>query len=209
MAPSAISDGLRAAVPLEERIAEAALRVIARQGVLKLTVDEVAREAGCGRATVYRTFADKQAVVAAAAAHELARFFAAVEPTLVTTDSLDDLLVAVMAGAARFAATSEALTYLAAHEPEIILTHVAFDRVDVVFAAAEAFLGPHLERFLPSDRVGVVSEWVTRVTLLYVCLPYTPLDLTDQDAARHLVATYLMPGLTTTTHPSPPAPQRS
>jgi AcrR family transcriptional regulator len=205
MARNAISDGVAAPeAPVETRILDAALRTIARRGVRRLTLDEVAREAGCGRATVYRTFpGGKREVVEAAAAHELARFFATVEPVVAATESLDDLLVAGMTAAARFAATSEPLVQLAAHEPEVILAHVAFDRVDVVFAAAEAFLRPHLERHLPTDQVAKAAEWVTRATLIYVCLPYTPLDLTDADATRHLVGTYLSPGLVPLSSPQP------
>ena len=198
MAATALSDGV------ETRILDAALQCIGRRGIVKLTLDEVARQAGCGRATVYRTFPlGKRGVIEGAAAHELQRFLTAVEPSLEAADTLEDLVVAGLTGAARFAATSDALVYLAAHEPELILTHVAFDRVDVVFAAAERFLRPHLERFVDRSDVPAVSEWVTRVALLYVCLPYAPLDLTDEGAARHLVGTYLLPGLTSIPAPNP------
>jgi AcrR family transcriptional regulator len=38
------------------RIVDGALRCLARQGVAKSTVDDIARQAGLSRATVYRTF---------------------------------------------------------------------------------------------------------------------------------------------------------
>ena len=40
------------------RIVDAALRCLARQGTAKTTVDDIAREAGLSRATLYRTFSD-------------------------------------------------------------------------------------------------------------------------------------------------------
>ena len=40
----------------EERVADAAIRCVGRWGVAKTTLDDVAREAGCSRATVYRLF---------------------------------------------------------------------------------------------------------------------------------------------------------
>ena len=40
----------------EQRIVDATTRCIARWGVAKTTLDDVAREASCSRATVYRLF---------------------------------------------------------------------------------------------------------------------------------------------------------
>ncbi|MGZ4705878.1 MAG: TetR/AcrR family transcriptional regulator, partial [Acidimicrobiales bacterium] len=49
---------------LADRILEAALRCVARWGLIKTTVDDVAREAGCSRATIYRAFpGGKQSVI--------------------------------------------------------------------------------------------------------------------------------------------------
>ena len=45
------------------RIVEATLRCIARWGIAKTTLDDVAREAGCGRATIYRAFPGGKAEV--------------------------------------------------------------------------------------------------------------------------------------------------
>ncbi|MBV9252708.1 MAG: helix-turn-helix transcriptional regulator, partial [Actinobacteria bacterium] len=39
---------------LDQRILDATLRCIGRWGVAKTTLEDVAREAGCSRATVYR-----------------------------------------------------------------------------------------------------------------------------------------------------------
>ena len=48
-----------------DRILDAALACIARVGVGKTTLDDVAREAGCARATVYRCFPGRQALLRA------------------------------------------------------------------------------------------------------------------------------------------------
>ncbi len=56
----------------DERIVDGALRCIARWGLAKTTVEDVAREAGCSRATLYRAFpGGKDAILAAVAAAEL------------------------------------------------------------------------------------------------------------------------------------------
>ena len=60
------------------RVVDAALRCIARQGTAKTTLDDVARDAGCTRATVYRVFpGGKDAVLDAVVDTEVARFFSA------------------------------------------------------------------------------------------------------------------------------------
>ena len=41
---------------MRERLLEAAYAVVARRGMARTTVEDVAREAGVGRATVYRWF---------------------------------------------------------------------------------------------------------------------------------------------------------
>ena len=60
----------------EQRVIDAALRCIARWGIGKTTLDDVAREASCSRATIYRLFpGGKDAVFEALVDAELGRFF--------------------------------------------------------------------------------------------------------------------------------------
>src|SRR5207237_771201 len=66
----------------EQRVIDAALRCIARWGVSKTTLDDVAREASCSRATIYRQFpGGKDALLGAIARTELARFFSGLART--------------------------------------------------------------------------------------------------------------------------------
>ena len=51
--------------PQASRVLDAALTCVARVGLAKTTLDDVAREAGCARATVYRCFSGKQQLLAA------------------------------------------------------------------------------------------------------------------------------------------------
>lgn len=51
---------------VESRIANAALELIASQGIKKTTMGEVAQEAGVTRVTVYRYFRDKERLIRAA-----------------------------------------------------------------------------------------------------------------------------------------------
>src|SRR3954451_23692641 len=116
-------------IPLEDRVIDAALRCFARWGVAKTTLDDVAREAGCSRATVYRFFpGGKDALVGTVACAEVAAFVDAIRRRLdaARNGSLEDLLVAGMAEAGRQFSTHAALQFLLAHEPETVLPHLAF-----------------------------------------------------------------------------------
>src|SRR2546423_6239428 len=93
-----LSSGLAAPpadpVPLEDRIIDATLRCVARWGIAKTTLDDVAREAGCGRATIYRAFpGGKQGVLMATLYSELQRGVAAIDDAVRDLDTLEDVLV--------------------------------------------------------------------------------------------------------------------
>src|SRR3954469_8499168 len=86
----------------EQRVIDAALRCVARWGIGKTTLDDVAREAGCGRASIYRAFrGGKQEVLTATLQRELVAAVAAIDAAVRDLDSLEDVLVAGTTTAAR------------------------------------------------------------------------------------------------------------
>jgi AcrR family transcriptional regulator len=183
----------------EERILDAALVCIARWGLAKTGLDDVAREAGVSRATVYRAFpGGKDAVIEAVASAELARFFAAVDGRLAAAESLEDLLVAGMTEAGTRIATHAALRALVSFEPEVILPRLAFDRMDDVLARCTAFAAPRLARFLDEATAPRVAEWAARVVVSYSSWPSVDLDLTDEASVRRVVRQLFLPALATT-----------
>ena len=60
-------------VSTDLRLRDAALVCIGRFGLAKTTVDDIAHEAGCSRATLYRYFDGKPAIVRAAVTAEFER----------------------------------------------------------------------------------------------------------------------------------------
>ena len=86
----------------------------------KTTLDDVAREAGCARATVYRCFPGKQPLFGAVLDREVAALGDAVARGRGRADTLADAVVAViLTGAARSARARRA-RFVLAHEPEIL-----------------------------------------------------------------------------------------
>jgi AcrR family transcriptional regulator len=180
------------------RVCDAALVCVARWGLTKTTLEDVAREAGCGRATIYRTFeGGKAEVMRATLGNELARFEAEVGDAFdAAPDHLEDAVVAGVVAAAAFLRGHDALQYLLRHEPDVVLPWVSFHRIGVLYDAVAAFATPRLVRFIPDPvAAGRAAEWLARVVLSYVANPSDGVDLADPASARRLLATYVIPGL--------------
>jgi AcrR family transcriptional regulator len=188
---------------LGARAAEALLACVARQGLRKTTLDDVAAEAGTSRATLYRYFASKQAVVDAAVRLEAERVTAVLLAAAATTTTLEDAVVAVLRNAHRELTGHPALTYVAVFEPERLLPSLCFGGLDAFLARASDALAPALARFVGADEAARAAEWLTRIGLALLCSPQGPVALDDEPAVRAYAAAFIVPALTPTTSPAP------
>ena len=180
------------------RLIDATLRCIARWGVAKTTLEDVAREAGCSRATVYRACpGGKDALLDTVLRVELERFFTGLKARVEAAPTLEDALVAVVSEAGRTIANHDALQYLLHHEPEVVLPKLAFHELDELLMVVRTVGGPLLSRFLDGDaeRSERAAEWVARITLSYTLSPTPGVDTTDETSVRDLVTTFVVPGL--------------
>ncbi len=189
------------------RIVDATLRCLARQGLAKTTIDDIAREAAFSRATLYRTFpGGKDAIVAAVVETEVARLFSSLAVVMGEAADLEDVLVAGMVESARRLGTHPALAYLLAHEPGVILRHLTFADLDKVLFVAGDFAAPFFARWLSPDEASRAAEWAVRIVLAYMADPAPDTDLADPDDTRALVRTFVMPGILALRAPTPGTP---
>jgi len=180
----------------EQRVVDATLRCIARWGIGKTTLDDVAREASCSRATIYRLFpGGKDALLEAVNRSELHRFFGGLARTFEEAATLEDLLVGGMVFAARALAGHDALQFVLAYEPEVVLPKVAFRQADRVLTTISTFAAPYLAVYVGTAEAPRVAEWVTRLVLTYTLAPADGVDVGDEESVRRLVRTYVLPGL--------------
>jgi len=178
------------------RIVDATLRCLGRQGVAKTTADDIAREAGLSRATLYRTFpGGMDAVLHAVVETETARLFSELAVVMGEAQDLEEMLVAGMAGAARALSAHAALAYLLEHEPGVVLPHLTFAGMDRLLAVASAFTAPFFGRWLEPEQAARAAEWAVRLVFAYLTCPAPGADLTDIDDTRHLVGTFVIPGI--------------
>jgi AcrR family transcriptional regulator len=178
------------------RIVDAALACMARQGLGKTTVDDIARQATFSRATVYRTFpGGKDAIVAAVTETEVARLFSSLAVVMGEATDLEDVLVAGMVEAARRLGGHAALAYLLAHEPGVILPRLTFADMDRILFAAGDFAAPFFARWLSPDQAARAAEWAVRIVFAYMADPAPDTDLADPADTRALVRTFVLPGI--------------
>lgn len=196
--------------PGHDAVLAATLRCLSRWGLAKTSLEDVAREAGVSRATVYRLFpGGKDSLLQAVAASEVAAFFARLDSRLREVDSLEDLLVTGITEAARALNGHAALQTLLAHEPEVVLSRLSFHQADEVLRTVSAFAAPHVARFLGDsdedcpgsdrrdDEAARAAEWVARIVLSYTTNPGSAVELEDTESVRCLVGKFVLPGLLT------------
>src|ERR1700692_153783 len=89
------TEGGDRAPPHRERIIDGTLTCLARHGTAKTTVDDIARQAGVSRATVYRVFpGGRDEMLAAVVDTEMARLFSALGVRLGNAGDLGSALIA-------------------------------------------------------------------------------------------------------------------
>jgi AcrR family transcriptional regulator len=180
---------------VEPRAVEAMLVCIARFGFTKTTLDDVARQAECSRATLYRYFEGKNALVRRTVAVELERMTGSAVGAAHGESTLGDAVVALVVTAAQELVHHEALQFLLAHEPEQILGQLAFGPGDAVLVRVGDALAPGLAPWLSDDDARRAGDWLARILRSYVLMPEPSIDLTNPVEARDFLAKLVIPGL--------------
>jgi AcrR family transcriptional regulator len=178
------------------RLVDGALSCLARQGIAKTTVDDIARAAGLSRATAYRSFPrGKEGILAAVVETEVARLFSSLAVVMGEAGDLEDVLVAGMVESARWLRDHEPLGYLLEHEPATVLPYVTFGGFDQVMQVASDLAAPFFARWLEPEQASRAAEWAVRIVMAYCSDPSPHADLADPADTRALVRTFVLPGI--------------
>ena len=185
-----------APAPARDRLLEATYRCVARYGLAKTTVDDIAREARMSRPTVYRHFpGGRDAILREAVSWEATRFFGEITRAVAGITDVGDLLEELIVVAGAEIANHEVLQKVLQTEPERLLPLLVtgLDRLLVivqrllVLAMQRSELGAGVDPDL-------ATEYLARMLLSVVASP-AGLDLTDRVAIRRFVDTELLAGL--------------
>lgn len=190
--------------PAQERALDAALELVARWGVAKTTLGDVARAAGMSRATLYRAVpGGKDQLFALLAQREVARFLGVVVAAL---DAAPDATTALADGLHAAAVHLEghaAARYVLTHEPELTVPVLGFGEMDRLLRLVRRAVAPHLVDRIGPDAAGWAAEWLCRVFLTALVNPTSAFDLADRAVCHRLVRRYVAPAVVPGAIPSP------
>jgi AcrR family transcriptional regulator len=183
-----------------ERIMDAALRVSEEGGLRGTTMDDVAREAGLARITLYRHFDSKDALVRAVVLRETERFFTVLDAATESCRRAAERVVEGFAAAIEFLQAHALLQRLLRDEPDAVLPYLT-GRSAVVAAArqavAERLADPALEDPLPPERAESAAELQVRVMHSFLLSPDDALELNRGDGGRRFAWRHFVPSLGT------------
>ena len=179
-----------------QRIVEAAYACVARRGVAKTTVEDVAREAGMSRATVYRAFpGGRDEMVNATVAWATLEFFRRLYEHIQGADSLEEMMERGILFAYRSIVEHEVLQRVMETEPDKLLPILTVESNRIREGIA-AVLAPYLEvrGLAPGVDLEDAADFLARMILSYISAPGR-WDLDDPDQVARLVRSELLAGV--------------
>jgi AcrR family transcriptional regulator len=192
--PHVASDGT------EERILAAAELCLARLGLARLSLTDVAVQAGVSRGAVYLHFADRRALIDAVLTRAANRFVARCAETV----SRHRTLVAQVAEAAVFIRAhhgDRVLTLRLPADEESLFATLLTSRLEWVVEEWVEFWLPYLTAAETRGelRAGIdhrqASEWIVRMMLSFAIMPAVSFDAESSAQVRTFVRSFVVDGL--------------
>lgn len=173
-----------------DRILDAAAALFAERDAATVGMHEIARAAGCSRATLYRYFENREALHTAFVNREAYRLFGELSDRIKDTEDPAERLVAGVTAALSAVRSSPPLaSWFAASEPPI--GGEMAEQSDVISALSAAFVNS-----LSHDDAAVVerrARWLVRVITSLLILPGR-----NQDDEKQMLREFVVPTLVPT-----------
>ncbi|MEO6125809.1 MAG: TetR/AcrR family transcriptional regulator [Ilumatobacteraceae bacterium] len=180
--------------PAETRILDATKICCERHGIAKVSVDDIAAEAGVSRATLYRMYpGGKDVVFDALRVRELEEFFAHLKVAIIGSTSLEDLLVGTVVAATNEMRNDQHLAIMLMSEPGETLAQLTVGGVPRIIRMATLFLSPMVDQYLDRPKALRVVDVLARLVISYFLAPSNDIDLGDEDSARFFIRTHVLP----------------
>lgn len=181
---------------VESRILDATKVACERWGIDRVTIDDIAQQAGVSRATLYRLFpGGKDVLFEAYRLREVEEFFTRLLVSLQGADTLEDLLVRTVVAGTRELRDDTHLAVMLAAEPGEVLGNLTLDGVPRIIRVATLFIAPLADPYLARAESQRVVELLARLVISYFLAPSAHVDLGDAESARRFIQTFILPAI--------------
>ncbi len=183
--------------PAERSVLEAAKRCCERWGIAKVTIDDVAHEAGVSRATLYRLFpGGKDVLLEALRLMDLEDFFTRLRGHLDGAGSLRELTVRTVVHATRELRSDKHLAVMMASAPGETIGELTVDGLPRIVRVATLFISPLLDPYLARPDSLRLVDVLVRLVLSYFLAPSDHIDLADAGQAAEFLDSFVLPSFT-------------
>lgn len=182
------------------RIIAAARSQIEAVGWRRTTMDDIAKRARLGRATVYRKFPTKREILELVVAAEIQNYYQA-RATVGTMSTVEDRIAESAVFTVQYLRNNSMLTRLLESEPEAILPALTRDAASIFRVVAELAI-PIWQREIDGDaplsderlqHYRTVAELHARITLSFILTRESSVPLNSPDQIRQFARDYLAP----------------
>lgn len=180
--------------PAELRILDAVKVCCEKWGLAKVSIDDIAAEAGVSRATLYRMFpGGKEVVFDALRVRELEDFFERLTAGVVGAVDLEDIVVRTVVVATRELRADEHLALMLMSEPGDVLSNLTVQGVPRIIRMASLFLAPMVDEHLSRQQGAILVDLLARLVISYFLAPSDLVDFGDDASARPFIRTHILP----------------
>lgn len=194
---------LQPAIPADEddntrqRILDSARELYVEFGLRRTTMEDVAKRAGMGRATLYRRFSEKDHLFQAVIMRDLQRDLVTIEKAIEGMDSALDSLLEAFIQAALLTHHNPLVQRLLQTEPDHVLPFLT-TRFDGIMSFARDYLGGQIERAqrqgqLANHPADETAELILRLLQSLLLTPQGVITPGKPDALRQFAERFLRP----------------
>ena len=189
------------------RILDAAKTCCERWGIAKVSVDDIATEAGVSRATLYRMFpGGRDVVFDALRVRELEEFFTRLKAGVVGAETLEDLVVRTVVVATEELRADEHLALMLMSEPGDTLSQLTVQGLPRIIRMASLFLAPLVDSHVGRNEGARLVDLLARLVISYFLAPSDHVDLGDDASARSFIRTQILPAFQPVSTPTGATP---
>jgi AcrR family transcriptional regulator len=183
--------------PLTEQILTAARAQFIEFGMRRTSLEDIARAAGISRATLFRRFPNREALVFALAAREARAAIAAVDEQVAAIDDPEELLTATTLGGIQALLGNDLLHRLLVTDPDQMLPMLTIRSTPILTIGRE-YIASQLRRLQDagarvSGDLDVTAEMLARFVLSLAGNPESVMPLDDRRDLERVVRSTLVP----------------